>query len=480
MRNSEDFSHYFDGTMTLAEIVEHLREMFPEFSGLDVEEVLLQQENAFLNIQHNDQHGTVASPYDQIGDRSMYFTDETNHGKGLDSQLALDEALALSLELGDDFDHLYISETSASGGGNKISFFFEVSTYFGPGQNTMKDNIDPDRMTYEELQSLGESIGNESKGLSPDLISRLPTFKYKAGMLSKKKKKQKEEFWRLGYMVLGCDLGDRDKNSRVKKDGSMDFIQWVGEDMSLKILMCLKDPSDLVRTGAVSSSWRQFASSFTRVIECDHMGKSVATGMDDSAEWTSLVTEHKVYALLSRGLTTSTREKNCMSDSIFASSTDNYPEESIKNTLEQSDRVNNRATYWSSKGERDPAAPETLIYKLSSQLCLITEVHVHPFQAYFQFGFPIYSAKAVRFQMGHPKVPLQKYRDEVDKFLDEQDLSDDKFVWTYCSPEYPMAQENRLQKFKLPEPVLCIGGILKVELLGRVQTQEMDGLYYIW
>ncbi|KAL0304226.1 UNVERIFIED_CONTAM: F-box protein [Sesamum radiatum] len=242
-------------------------------------------------------------------------------------------------------------------------------------------------------------------------------------------------------MVLGCDLGDRDRNSRVKMDGSMDFIQWVGEDMSLKILMCLEDPSDLVRTGAVSSSWRQFvithglckklclrmfpeASSFTRVIECDHIGKSVATGTDDSAEWTSLVTEHRV--------------------------------------------VNNRATYWSSKGERDPAAPETLIYKLSSQLCLITEVHVHPFQA-----------KAVRFQMGHPKVPLQKYRDEVDKFLDEQDLSDDKFVWTYRSPEYPMAQENRLQKFKLPEPVLCIGGILKVELLGRVQTQEMDGLYYI-
>jgi hypothetical protein len=37
-----------------------------------------------------------------------------------------------------------------------------------------------------------------------------------------------------------------------------------------------------------------------------------------------------------------------------------------------------------------------------------------------------------------------------------------------------------LQKFKLPEAVLCIGGILQVELLGRVQKQEMDGLYYIW
>lgn len=41
-------------------------------------------------------------------------------------------------------------------------------------------------------------------------------------------------------------------------------------------------------------------------------------------------------------------------------------------------------------------------------------------------------------------------------------------------------QESSLQKFKLPEPVICIGGILQVELLGRVQRQEMDSLYYIW
>lgn len=37
-----------------------------------------------------------------------------------------------------------------------------------------------------------------------------------------------------------------------------------------------------------------------------------------------------------------------------------------------------------------------------------------------------------------------------------------------------------MQVFKLPRPVLCIGGILQVDLLGRVQTQEMDQLYYIW
>lgn len=36
-----------------------------------------------------------------------------------------------------------------------------------------------------------------------------------------------------------------------------------------------------------------------------------------------------------------------------------------------------------------------------------------------------------------------------------------------------------MQKFKLPEPVLCIGGILQVQLLGRVQKQQLDSLYYI-
>ncbi|KAL7146379.1 hypothetical protein ABFS83_06G037000 [Erythranthe nasuta] len=278
--------------------------------------------------------------------------------------------------------------------------------------------------------------------------------------------------------------------------GSRDFIEWLGQDMSLKIFMCLEDPSDLVRTSAVSSSWRHFvianalckklclrkfpeASSFARVVEIKNTAESVSTSRnDDSAKSACLEREHRVYASLSRVLTTSTVE-NCISGAICASSTDNYPEESIKNTLEPSDRVDHRASYWSSKGERNPSAGETLIYKLASNLCLITELHVHPFQAYFQFGFPIYSAKAVRFQIGHPRVPPKIESDERDELLDFQNFADEKFVWTYKSPEFPMVQDNCLQKFKLPEPVLCIGGVLKVELLGRTQTQEMDGLYYI-
>lgn len=209
--------------------------------------------------------------------------------------------------------------------------------------------------------------------------------------------------------------------------------------------------------------------------------------------------------------------------------------------------------------------------------------------AFFQPGLPIYSARAVRFRMGHPKSP------NFEGDPSDESCHDDKFVWTYTSQEFPMAQVNsstlaiylsclyvfvfggivaindqnwkygtwqfdfisqilsfssdshsvftcwlklpfkmpleilnftspfpsdtyiiimdflckhvwklslhswsytrlcvvptllkwlvqvsRLQKFKLPEPVLCIGGYLQIELLGRVQRQEMDGLYYIW
>lgn len=48
-----------------------------------------------------------------------------------------------------------------------------------------------------------------------------------------------------------------------------------------------------------------------------------------------------------------------------------------------------------------------------------------------------------------------------------------KVKWLY------LFQENELQSFKLPCSVLCIGGVVKVELLGRVQKQRDDDLYYI-
>ncbi|CAM8922803.1 unnamed protein product [Rhodiola kirilowii] len=138
----------------------------------------------------------------------------------------------------------------------------------------------------------------------------------------------------------------------------------------------------------------------------------------------------------------------CIAEAICASSTDNHPEESIDNTLIQSDELNRETSYWSSE-----------------------KVYIQPFQ-----GFLSYKTNgSVRFRMGHPKYPLNWTWNM--RRLDE--LTDEDFVWNYTSPEFPMLQERSLQKFQLPEPVLCIGGYLKIELLGRVQRQDSDGMYYI-
>ncbi|TKY65516.1 F-box protein [Spatholobus suberectus] len=263
-----------------------------------------------------------------------------------------------------------------------------------------------------------------------------------------------------------------------------DFLSCLDSDMSLKILMCLDNPADLVRVSCVSRSWthsvianglckqlclRMFPqlSRVALVVELNQPGakEHAEVGSSYSMEWLALQREHRVYAYLGRALMSSFA-KNCIAKTVGASSTDNFPRESIDNTLEPRDNVAGRDSYWSSNGQIDPNVPETLTYELVSQICVITEINIQPFQAHFQIGSPIYSAKSVRFKMGHPKASLDAVDDEM-------------FVWTYTSPEFPMSQENQLQKFKLPEPVLCIGGILQIELLGRVQRQEMDGLLYI-
>ncbi|GAB2287034.1 hypothetical protein Dimus_021421 [Dionaea muscipula] len=54
-------------------------------------------------------------------------------------------------------------------------------------QVVWQDNIDLDNMTYEELLELGEAVGTHSKGLSQDLISRLPVSKFKLHFFLRKK-----------------------------------------------------------------------------------------------------------------------------------------------------------------------------------------------------------------------------------------------------------------------------------------------------
>ncbi|KAK9749325.1 hypothetical protein RND81_02G118000 [Saponaria officinalis] len=281
-------------------------------------------------------------------------------------------------------------------------------------------------------------------------------------------------------------------------DVDWDFLNSLHPDVAGKILTCLDDPGDIVRASSVSRAWREFViangvckhlclklfpqlSGIARVVDTtntQHQKRS-DVGCSRSAELEEFTKEHRVFASLARGLTSS-GVGECLSEAICASSTDNYPEEGVHNTLEPRDRIGRRASYWSSSGQSNPEVPERLTYKLISDFCVITQINVQPFQAFFQASSPIYSAKAVRFRMGYRVLPDDE-EEEVDFSNGHggSSFAGEQFVWTYTSEEFPMSQENCIQNFKLPEPVLCIGGIVQIELLGRVQRQEMDGLFYM-
>lgn len=195
LMDSEVYAHYLAG-MTPAEFTEHLKDSCPEFGDLNVEELLLVQESAFQYIQNNNQNKDTSSSYGETSDSSLVLDNENelSRGASIDHQLALDEALARALELGDDFNYLSVNEDAVSAVDNTRSISRETPSRAGT-QTIRQDDIDPDTMTYEELQSLGESLGRESKGLPANLISRLPTFRYKSnksGLFSKKKKEKEE------------------------------------------------------------------------------------------------------------------------------------------------------------------------------------------------------------------------------------------------------------------------------------------------
>ncbi|KAG2725084.1 hypothetical protein I3760_01G049800 [Carya illinoinensis] len=274
-------------------------------------------------------------------------------------------------------------------------------------------------------------------------------------------------------------------------EACMDFLDRLDRDISLKILTYLEDPSDLLRASSVSRSWRNFVivnglwkqlclRMFPQLSRVSHVfglnkvstKELVEAGSSYSKERESLERDDRAYSLLARACTSSI-VRDCILQPISVSSTDNYPEESINNTLQPADIVARRVSYWLSRGQSNPVVTERLTYKLADEFCVITEINIRPFLAYFQSGSPLYLVEAVRFRMGHPKGPMGVGNDLLS---DSYPVSAyEKFIWTYTSQEFPMAQESCLLKFKLPEPVLCVGGILQIELQGRVQRQEMAG-----
>lgn len=284
------------------------------------------------------------------------------------------------------------------------------------------------------------------------------------------------------------------------KGNAPDLLDWVGPDISAAIFRLLHNPADLLRASAAQRSWRRFVveNDFCRKL-CERLCPEAATlaaaievsrsspppppaspESSGDAGARAAEAEFRIYAHLCGELLPNAGPSiDCILHCVGASSTDNFPDETIENTLEPQDRINHRPSYWSSGGQDDGAVPETLTYRLCSDICVVHEIKLQPFKAYFQIGQPIYSSRMVRFRMGHCKLPRGS-----ESFVTEEDenqavIADENYLWTYTSPEFPMLQENSLQSFKLPRPVLCIGGVVKIELLGGVQKQASDDRYYI-
>lgn len=122
------------------------------------------------------------------------------------------------------------------------------------------------------------------------------------------------------------------------------------------------------------------------VEQCKRLGNRIDIGSCQSEEWENLEREHRAFAFLARQCE-ALAETNCIAEAVCASSTDNYPVESIVNTLDRGDRVGPRASYWSSKGQWDHTVPETVVYKLVADFCVITEINIQPFQGYWSDFF---------------------------------------------------------------------------------------------
>jgi len=285
-------------------------------------------------------------------------------------------------------------------------------------------------------------------------------------------------------------------SSSSMEEDTPSLVDLLDSGLAGRILNYLDEPMDLARFTAVSFSCRRIVvesrcvkdlciricpevSRFSSVMEEDKMSVSGGPSSSEDFAWTNLNMEHRVYGKLAHELIVPPMEKTCICEPVCASSTDHYPRESIIFTLDPRDIKHGRPSYWSSKGESSRDVSETLTYRLHKKLSVVHEVKIRPFQAYFERETPIYSANAVRFRFGYSSSSPGIKSSVLDGFMLSDRSPSEDYVWTYISQEYPMLQEDELQSFKLPRPVLCIGDILQVELLGRVQREEIDGLYYI-
>jgi hypothetical protein len=105
-----------------------------------------------------------------------------------------------------------------------------------------------------------------------------------------------------------------------------------------------------------------------------------APAPESSAARAAAEAQFRIYSYLCGQLAAAHPSVDCILHCVGASSTDNFPDETMENTLEPMDRINHRPSYWSSAGQDQETVPESLVYRLASDICVVHEIRIQPFQ----------------------------------------------------------------------------------------------------
>jgi hypothetical protein len=109
--------------------------------------------------------------------------------------------------------------------------------------------------------------------------------------------------------------------------------------------------------------------------------------------------------------------------------------------------------FWSSIGSASPDVDEFLIYEAASPY-LISAVEISFYQAMYQLGSPCYAPERVRISIG---------------------MHADQFE--YCTGEIPVSNTPLVQRVDI-HPIMVYGRVIRVDLIGKVQRQPDDNLFY--
>ncbi|CAD6259940.1 unnamed protein product [Miscanthus lutarioriparius] len=158
----------------------------------DLAQVLQDQEILYQLIQGSNgssSYGTHSTPSCSYGHNRTSNEQKSSGDVNYELQLAVDEALARELqEMEGKLANTSLNDNNGRKPTSSSAFDRGNNSASRPPQVVEEDGIDPDNMTYEELQQLGEAIGTESKGLPESVIALLPTSTYKIGIFSRREK----------------------------------------------------------------------------------------------------------------------------------------------------------------------------------------------------------------------------------------------------------------------------------------------------